>query len=585
MSGSTPRMPVALVADDDEVMRMMLSEACISAGFEIVSVSDGRAAVDDAIRHVPDVILLDVKMPRMNGFEACEALRREDATAFTPIVVVTGSDDTESINRAYQAGATDFISKPINWPLFSHRLRYILRGAHNYQELQERERRIHTLAYYDKLTGLPNREHLSLVAKRQIAAAKTESDQLALLILDLDGFKHINDTFGHTTGDVVLQQVAHRLVRSMENLAIPVAGADAARIGGDEFVALLRCKDAADAAEELARAWRASLSEPLQYEGNEFFVSSSIGLVAYPNHGDSFEELLKNADMAMYQAKELGHGQTSWFSVKMAEAVVKRLSLETGLRQALRDGHLEVHYQPKVSAGSQKIVGAEALLRWNHPQDGLIPPDQFIPVAEESGLIMEIDRWVVLKVCEQIREWRDRGVELPVAVNISSVDFHHGDLVATLTSACESYGISPRLLELEITESVLMRNVASADAALRQLSSLGFRLMVDDFGTGYSSLAYLKRFNLDGLKIDRSFVQDAVNDPDDAAICEAIIALADRLGLEVVAEGIEDVEQYRWFAASGCHQMQGFLFGRPVPAQQFEELVDRSITGSIGVVA
>jgi len=567
---------VALIADDDDVMRLMLTEVAISAGFDVIDVRDGAAAITAAEHADPDIILLDVNMPELDGFSACERLRASPKTSLTPIIVVTGNDDTASVNQAYQSGATDFIAKPMNWSLIGYRLRYVLRSARNIKALQMREQKIERLAYYDTLTELPNREYLRETSKEMFELADRNAQQLALLYLDLDGFKRVNDTLGHSVGDELLAAVATRLQESLIHAADRTSDVCLARIGGDEFAALVRCADGAETGRYLAEAWVDSLTGPFRHGETDFYMTPSIGISLFPSDGSDFEDLLKSSDTAMYEAKSMGPGQFTFFSEKMKTDAVEKMTLENGLRDALRENCLRLHYQPKFDVATGSVRGAEALLRWDHPTLGPISPAKFIPIAEESGLIKQVNQWVVASACRQINDWSKKGIVIPVAVNMSAVEFLHGDPVTLLVNACRSFDVDHSMLEVEVTESTLMSNVSKSTEALNRLKELGFGLSVDDFGTGYSSLAYLKRFNVDALKIDRSFVADVASDSDDSAICSAVIALASSLNLTVIAEGVETFDQYDWLVSQGCDCVQGFLFGRPVPVDEFELLIQET---------
>lgn len=572
MNSDSRKKPVALIVDDDKVMRLMLTEAAISAGFDVIDVGDGMAAIAAAEEVDPDLILLDVNMPELDGYSACERLRSSPTTAHTPIILVTGDDDTASINHAYQSGATDFIAKPINWSLIGYRLRYVLRSARNIKALQTREQKIERLAYYDSLTELPNREYLRESSSKMFKLARQNSQQLVLLYLDLDGFKRVNDTLGHTVGDDLLAAVAERLQDSLQYAAEMTSEICLARIGGDEFVALARCEDGTEAGRVLAQAWVDGLTSPFRHGETDFHMTPSIGISVFPSHGNDFEDLLKSSDTAMYQAKSKGPGQFTFFSTQMKTEALEKMTIENELRNALRKNELYLYYQPKFDVATNTVSGAEALLRWDHPQLGPLSPTKFIPIAEESGLIKQVNLWVVASACRQIKEWAEVGIEIPIAVNISPVEFLHGDPVGMLVDTCRTFDVDPSMLEIEVTESTLMSNVAKATEALNRLNELGFGLSVDDFGTGYSSLAYLKRFNVDALKIDQSFVADVASNSDDSAICSAIIALANSLHLTVVAEGVETLDQYNWLVSQGCECVQGFLFGHPMSADDFELL-------------
>ncbi|MGI9248852.1 MAG: putative bifunctional diguanylate cyclase/phosphodiesterase, partial [Woeseiaceae bacterium] len=496
MNSGTVQKPVALIVDDDDLMRLMLSEAAISAGFDVIGVSDGLAAIATATKADPDIILLDVNMPELDGFSACQRLRSLPATAHTPIIVVTGNDDTASVNQAYQSGATDFIAKPINWSLIGYRLRYVLRSAQNIKALQKREQRIERLAYYDSLTELPNREFVRENSSNIFELARQSSQEVVLLYLDLDGFKRVNDTLGHTVGDELLAAVADRLQDSLHHVIERVSDLCLARIGGDEFVALARCDDGVATGQILAKSWVDSFMDPFRHGETDFHMTTSIGISVFPSHGNDFEDLLKSSDTAMYQAKSLGPGQFAFFSEQMKTEAFEKMAIENGLRDALREDQLTLRYQPKFDVATGTVNGAEALLRWDHPELGTVLPEKFIPIAEESGLIRQVNQWVVASACRQINEWYEKGIDIPVAVNMSAVEFLHGDPVGLLVDTCRTFDVCPSKLEIEVTESTLMSNVAKATDALNRLNELGFSLSVDDFGTGYSSLAYLQRFNV-----------------------------------------------------------------------------------------
>ncbi len=447
----------------------------------------------------------------------------------------------------------------------------------------EREATIKQLAYYDQLTGLPNgklfRERLGSV----IAEAGGIHDGVAVLYIDLDHFQRVNDSLGHGVGDSVLNTVASRLVRCLHAEEDSDDRIELARLGGDEFIIYVRNKNAAGAAEGIAGRIMDALDEPFATSGHRLTISASIGISVYPNHGRTSELLLKNADTAVHQAKEASRKAYVLYSQDMGAGALARLELESEIRDALQRDLFQLYYQPKFCVDSLKIVGAEALLRWFHPTRGEISPADFIPVAEEGGLITDIGRWVTAAAFRQIRAWRDSDMELvPIAVNLSGEDFYLGDPVKMVRDAARQADVLPERLQIELTESVIMRDVDTVKKALDGLKRLGCRISVDDFGTGYSSLAYLKRFPLDTLKIDRSFVRDIAVVPDDDAICAAIIAMARRLGLSVVAEGVETDDQLRRLRAHGCDEVQGYLLGRPVPADLFMQMVTAQRSGDTG---
>jgi len=560
---STPRTRI-LVADDDALLREIATAMLENAGFEAEAVASGAAAVAACTARMPDLVLLDVEMPDGNGYQACSGIRALANGREVPIVMVTGFDDAASINLAYDAGATDFVVKPLNWPLLAHRIRYVLRGA-------RAQAHIHRLAYFDALTGLPNREWIGEYLARALTAAAHGEHGVALLFVDLDQFKRINDTLGHETGDALLRQVAARLSEALE----PV-GADAqlARVGGDEFIVVLTGNAGAAAAERAAQRVQVALTAPFVQGGYEFVVTPSIGIALYPEHGADVQTLRKNADLAMYEAKAGGRNQFRLYSSAINTRAVKRLSLEMELRRAFDERKLEVYYQPQYAAGSLELAGAEALLRWFHPQRGQISTADFIAVAEETGLIGDIGRWTLEQVCRDLRHWRGAGLKVPaVSVNVSGRDFMRQDVLLRLSRVVEEAHLPASLFELELTEGVLMQDVESGQRSLAALKEYGFALAVDDFGTGYCSLNYLKRFPLDTLKVDRAFVNDITADADDAAIVRAIVGLGHNLGLKIVAEGVETLEQLEFLRATGCDLVQGYLMSRAVEARAFAQLL------------
>ncbi len=565
-----------LVADDDGMLREIATAMLENAGFEAEAVASGDAAVAACAARMPDLVLLDVEMPNGNGYQACSRIRALPGGREVPIVMVTGCDDAASINLAYDAGATDFVVKPINWPLLAHRIRYVLRGARAQAHIQR-------LAYFDALTGLPNREWIGEYLARSLEAAAQSAQPVALLFVDLDQFKRINDTLGHETGDALLSQVATRLTAA---LGYAGSGAQLARVGGDEFIVVLTGDAGVEAASRCAQRVQSALTTPFVQGGYEFVVTPSIGIALYPEHGSDVQTLRKNADLAMYEAKAGGRNQFRLYSSAINTRAVKRLSLEMELRRAFEDGKLEVYYQPQYAALSLELAGAEALLRWFHPQRGQISTADFIAVAEETGLIGDIGRWTLGQVCRDLKEWRAAGLAAPaVSVNVSGRDFLRQDVLLRLSRVVEEAHLPASLFELELTEGVLMQDVEGGQRSLAALKEYGFALAVDDFGTGYCSLNYLKRFPLDTLKVDRAFVNDITADTDDAAIVRAIIGLGHNLDLKIVAEGVETLEQLEFLRATGCDLVQGYLMSRAIEARSFAQLLRapaRTLPGAAG---
>lgn len=684
---NTPATPVrVLIADDDAILREIAGVMLKEAGFAVQTVSSGDAAVATCAMRMPDIALLDVEMAQGDGYQACANIRCLPGGADLPIVMVTGCDDTPSIDRAYEAGATDFVVKPINWTLLAHRIRYVMRGARTIEALRfseqknaallkaipdgiflvssegsighcfspidglvqtaqpetgsksffdlipspkrghamdclslalrgepavfefspdakeksarhfecrylpnsagqvlaiirdvtvrkETDARIHRLAYFDALTGLPNREWMREYLSQSLAEVRRRHRHLALLHVDLDQFKRINDTLGHATGDALLRQVAERLQVAFDQDRTEGMHGQLARVGGDEFIVVLAGTDAAQA-EQAARRILSMHAAPFLQASYELVVTPSIGIATFPEHGDDVQSLLKNAEGAMYEAKSSGRNQLRVYDSAVHARALKRLSLEMELRRAVENSSLEVYYQPKYEARTLKLMGGEALLRWFHPERGQVPTAEFIALAEETGLIGDIGKWALQRVCRDLDQWRGEGLALPrVAVNVSGRDFMHPEALLRLSDTVVRANLSPSLFELELTEGVLMRDAEVGRRSLLALKEFGFALAVDDFGTGYCSLNYLKRFPLDTLKIDRSFVADISDDPDDAAIVRAIIALGHSLGLKIVAEGVETFAQLQFLQAEACDAVQGFLMSAAVPASSFAELL------------
>lgn len=796
--------PLALVVDDDPAMRLQLREALEKADFAVEEAAGGGAALAAVSRHPPDVVLLDVLMPEMDGFATLAELRKRPEGRDLPVSMVTGLDDQESVRRAYACGATDFIPKPIYWPNLGHHVRHLLRASRAFTELRESrayfhsiledipffvcrwatdgtirfvndaycryfgktaeelvghsfmplipaedrqetrehiaslgpqrpvathehrviradgeirwqrwtnralideqgniteyqsigeditekkqveeklllarevfensdeliaitdlradiidvnpafarltgysrdeiigknmrllrfechdqqfyehhsrelrevgrwqgeirgrhknggtfsslmtinavknpdgkpthfvnistditrlkdvEEQLRRLVFFDPLTGLPNRELLHDRLQQAVHEAARAGELVAVLFLDLDNFKDINDTLGHPAGDLMLSAVAQRLgdrTRHSDTVA---------RMGGDEFILVLR-NTAANTISSLAETTLETLARPFVLAGQEVFLTASIGVALYPLDGRNPDELIKKADTAMYHAKSHGKNHCQFFSAEMNLRALERLALQTDLRRALERNEFIVHYQPKIRLDTGEVSGVEALVRWQHPERGLVPPASFIPLAEETGLIVPIGEKVLEVACAQVKSWQAAGISpLPVAVNLSAVQLRKKGLLSTMERILTETGLAPDLLELEITESAIMQDTEKAIALLRVLQGMGIQVTMDDFGTGYSSLSYLKRFPIGSLKIDRCFINEVLTSADDAEIIRAIIAMAHRLRLKVVAEGVETAEQLAFLRREGCDEVQGYYFARPMPAAEF----------------
>ncbi len=558
--GPQEELAQVLIVDDDRSTRSTLRYILQRDGFQVEEAADGAQALAMLKRFQPDVILMDAVMPVMDGFTACARMQELPGGSAIPVLMITALQDNSSVERAFAAGASDYIPKPIHYAVLSQRVRRII-------EANRAEKRIRHLAYNDLLTGLPNRTLFFELLGQAIEQADATKGQLAVLFMDLDRFKYVNDNLGHDVGDRLLVAVAQRVRHSVRNVDT------VARLGGDEFTVVLGDLEGPAAAATAAHNICRVLATPFQIDGHDIFVTSSVGIAIYPHDGTDVATLVKHADSAMYRAKKTNTG-FQFYEASMEQSISEHVRLESDLRRALEQQQLEVYYQPQAMLSTGRIVAMEALVRWRHPTRGMVPPVEFIPLAEETGLINPLGDWVLRTACAQLKEWIEQGLPpLRVAVNLSVRQLLQKDFAASVEAALADTGLPPKLLELEITESTLMENAEDTLKALHRLRNLGVRLSIDDFGTGYSSLSYLKRFPVDIIKIDRSFVRDVPQDADDAAIVTAIIALAHSLRLEVVAEGVETQAQLQFLRAKHCDLLQGYHLSQAVPAAQFAELV------------
>jgi len=548
---------VILVVDDQATDIKILSEAVRDLGLVYFATS-GPAALEAARRWRPDVVLLDIEMPGMNGFAVCKALKSDPKTCDAAIIFVTSHTQTENELRALDYGGVDFLEKPLNVPVARARIK-----AHMAMRNEAK-----MLASHDALTGLPNRMLLQDRTEQALQNARRSSCRVTMLLLDLDNFKTINDSIGHTVGDAVLREVADRL-KSCASAVDTVS-----RQGGDEFIILLPEVDGFDAAGDFAIRVLSAISAPFSIQGNRHDLSASIGISVFPDDSDDLESLYRHADSAMYQAKQEGRNRYCFFSSGIESSMRARYMLEQHMRTALEQGAFQVFYQAKVDARNKQVVGMEALIRWRNSEGNLVLPEGFISLAEETGLIIPIGKFVLLKACLDTRKLHDEGHVISVSVNISAVQFRETCFLSMVKNVLIESGLGPEWLELEITEGVLSRDIDNAFETLIALKEIGVHVSIDDFGTGYSSLAYIKRFPIDVLKIDQSFVRDMLEDKSDAAIIGAIITLAQALGLGLVAEGVETAEQAQALLAQGCHIMQGYLYCRPIPLAQMSHFLD-----------
>ena len=574
-----------IVIDDDPLIRLVVAMALQAVGITTIEAKSGEEGLRLFKEMGGDAILLDVMMPDgMDGFATCSELRNLPDGQHIPVLMMTGLEDLDSINHAFEAGATDFITKPINITLLGHRVRYMLRASYTTQRLVESERRLHRMAYFDSLTELPNRQFFKEHLQHMIALAQRQKLRQGVLFLDLDGFKRINDTLGHHLGDQVLQETGERLrnsIRASDTLiraGTVENGLSIARLGGDEFTVLLTAIERNEDAATVAERIRVNLAQPFIFGDHQLYTTTSIGIAIYPDNGETAEELLKNADLAMYYAKRAGGNMYQYFTSKMSEAALRRLTLENHLRKAIELEELELHYQPQLDVATGKFCGLEALIRWNCQELGQLSPAEFIPLAEETGLIVGIGEWVLREACQKAKLWRDQGIPLRrMAVNVSAIQFLHKGFSSLVTTILTETGLEPEILELELTESLLINEEDIVLSVLKSLKQIGVKLAIDDFGTGYSSLSRLKNFPIDRLKIDQGFVRNIEQDSDNAAIVVAVIAMAEGMDMKVIAEGVETDGQLAFLKNKHCNEVQGYFLSKPLPKAKVEEFLFKKL--------
>lgn len=565
-----------MIIDNDSRMTDVVRNCLQAAGFRhFVTVHDPKWALDSARRHRPGLLLLNLVMPGLSGFDILQRMRCDELLRFVPVIGLAANGNPDHKMRALELGAVDVLSIPLDATELALRVRNSL----VFKVHQDR------LANEDPLTGLPNRRVFLERLRDILRGARERPGMLALLHIGMDRFKQINQSLGDKAGDLLLGAVAQRLQSSLRrgDTRTGRRQTDApllSRVAGDEFALILPEIPSADVAGRMARRILAAMSRPFPYEGRDLFITPSIGIALSPNDGQDDETLRRHAVAAMAHAKSSGRNTFQFFSSEINSASREKLTLEMGLRRAIERDELLLHYQGKVDIQSGRLVGAEALLRWKHPELGLVPPDQFIPLAEQSGLIVEMGQWVVDRACAQMARWRTSGHgDIKIAVNVSRQEVVAGGLVPMIGEAIRRHGIRPGQLVVELTEGMLMDRVDQTRQQLDALRALGCELSIDDFGTGFSSMSYLKRFPLDELKIDKSFISGTPTDTTDVAIVKAIIALAHSLDLRVVAEGVETESQRAELKSLGCDLFQGYLCSRPLPAASFIALV-RQVNGA-----
>ncbi len=536
---------------DAVLIRALLDET------DVETLGQGVAKLEEARF---SAVITDLNLPDSSGIGTLQRLVATGSDI--PVIVLTHSDDDPVAIEMVKCGAQDYLIKgQSDGALILKTVRYAI-------ERKLSDRHLRYLSHHDKLTGLANRELFKDRLAQAVARAERSGNLVALLFLDLDRFKSINDMLGHLAADKLLVAVAERLktcVRNVDTIA---------RLGGDEFTIVLEDVATPFDAELVCRKVVGALEDPLEIEGQEIYATASIGVTFFPTDATEVTGLIRNADVAMYRAKEDGRNKYHLFTADLNARAVERLSIETALRNALDREELFLCYQPKVNLQTGRVLGVEALVRWQHPHRGIVSPDEFVPVAEETGLIVPVGEWVLRQACEDALRWSRSGVEdVNVAVNLSARQFRQGDLLKTVDNIFCELSFDPNRLELEITESLLMDDTEASEVALYDLKAFGLSIYLDDFGTGYSSLAYLKKFPIDGLKIDRSFIRDIPGDVDDEAITRAIVALSQALRLKVVAEGVETRAQLDFLNLEGCDEVQGYLFSKPLTYDRLVEWI------------
>lgn len=694
---------IVLVADDDPIQRLLLQRVVEKLGFKVELANNGIDAVESFKHCEPDLVLLDIKMPLMDGLQASEQIRKDKNGRHVPIVLITGSDDHQSISQAFDLGVTDFITKPVIWPILSHRLRYLMKVNAAFMDLKSSERRlintqklaaighwewdfatqtvefseqmygllnlsisdfngsseaffgllsdqgrvqlkdaigearngsgfweidhvinlngggervvhqqgeiiydehgepssiqglmqditkrklaeekVRHLAYYDSLTGLPNRLHFTENATLSLLLARKSASKAALIFIDIDDFKRINDNLGHHAGDILLRKISNRLVDDLRvhdsvcklpsTSRIEKSPHLLSRLGGDEFTVMIAELTGRKEVQKVCERLVKTFSQPIKVSDNELVISGSFGIAMYPDDGTDLETLMRHADIAMYQAKKTGKNNLCFYNKNLDSSQFERLTLESKLRHAIENEIIEIYFQPQIDGETGHLNGAEVLARWTDSELGNIFPDTFIPLAEDCGLIIALGDWVMKQSCRQAKRWQEEGLKpIRIAVNVSAQQFCQNDFAEKVLNCLNEVDLAAEYLDLEITESMLMNNLDKVIEHLNRLKGIGVHISIDDFGTGYSSMSYLKLLPIDKLKIDRSFVTGLNKHESDNAIVKAIIALSQGLHLNIIAEGVETLEQRDFLIDNGCKEIQGYLYSKPLEANAFKQ--------------
>ena len=518
--------PVVVLADDDPSIRLMVRHVLESEEYDIVEAADGLEAVKAVEKHHPALVLLDAVMPGLDGFSTCEQIKDRGYTDI-PVMMITGLDDDASVERAYDVGAIEYITKPIKWAVLKHRVRSVVSKV-------IAERKVKLLAYRDSLTNLPNRLLFADRLEQSLVRAERHRESVALMLIDIDDFKLVNDSFGHDAGDKLIKAVGQLLARSLRR-------ADTvARLGGDEFAIIVEGIDGPDDAISIADNLTTILEHNVRLDDQETHTSASVGIAVFPEDGKDARTLLKNADTAMFRAKENGRHCFQFYKPEMSVTAMERLELENSIRRAMENDELVIHYLPTVDIHKNEFSGVEALCRWQHPEKGIINPEDFIDVANECGLIVPIGLWMIETICKQLRAWKESGMENQnVSINISARQFRSKDLVSRFKQLMHEHGVEGSEITIEVTEKTLIENGDDIEAILKQMHNMGMTIALDDFGTGFASLAYLKDFPIDIVKIDCAFVAGIPDSEADTAVVNAIAGLTRGLKLRLLAEGVK----------------------------------------------
>lgn len=577
-------MSKILVIEDEGNVREIIFEMLTAEGFQVIEAEDGRVGIRLAIEQMPDLIICDILMPEVDGYSVLRQLRQNPSTETIPFIFLTAKADKMDMRQGMNLGADDYLTKPFtrdelleavmmrlkkNLSMRQHYAVLLQQVEKSYTtQLYQAQEKMNYLLYHDPLTNLPNQLSLQEQFDGVLTQMKHSSFLMPILCLSVDRFNELEAILGYEFGDLLIQAAADRLTSCIGNENF------IAHLNTDEFAIILAPVPHTEVAATVAETILYKLSKPLLVDNREIFISASIGISLYPRDGRQLGQLLQNSKKAMNEAR-----RERWDKYKFYSAFFKKLTsdefvLETDLRYALERKEFEVHYQPQVNLQSGQIVGAEALLRWHHPERGQVSPTQFIPLAEETNLISSIGEWVLRNACQQTKTWHDSGLSsMRIAVNLSVRQFNQPDLLERLVQILIDTGLDPQHLELELTESSLVENPQVAIARLNALKALGIRVAIDDFGTGYSSLSYLQQFSCDVLKIDQRFVRNINNNGKKKAIVNAISVMAHQLHLTAIAEGVETTEELAVLRQHNCDEVQGYLFSRPLPVEDFEKLV------------